>query len=68
VVLNELSSTEINTETRLKQLAMDYKKSEAYELFGGGDSEDSEGSTFWRTSIGCVGKYKMAVLPKVTNN
>lgn len=64
ILLSELSDIEIS----LKQLTMDYKKSDAYELFGSGDSEDNEGSTFWRTSIGYVEKYKMAVLPKTVNN
>jgi len=61
--LDELSNIEIS----LKQLSMDYKKSNAYELFGNCDSVDREGSTFWRTSIGYVEKYKMVPLPKNSN-
>lgn len=51
---------ESNFQTLLKQLNAPYIKSEAYEVFGNVEHENSGVSLFWNSEVGYVVKYENA--------
>lgn len=49
-----------NFNAKMQILGTSYKKSSAYKIYGDLKQESNEASSFWKTNIGYIEKYKHA--------